>query len=240
MKPMQLGAAAAAVLISAGQIALAEVVDKGKNIAGAYVHYKVILPKNYDPAKAYPAVLAFPGGPQTMTTVESAVNRNWREEAERRGYIVVIPAAPEGTLFFEPAGARVFPEFLTKILADYKIQDNKLHVAGVSNGGISAFHIAATHPQYFWSVTGYPGYLEDATPKRVSALAKMCVNMHVGERDAGWLEEMKQQSTAFRGQGMTVRFTVEPGQEHRLDTLSGAGAARLFNQFEEARKGCAK
>ena len=41
------------------------------------------------------------GGPQTMNTVDGVLNRNLRAEAERRGYIVVAPAAPEGELFFE-------------------------------------------------------------------------------------------------------------------------------------------
>src|ERR1019366_295478 len=98
--------------------------------------------------------------------------------------IVVIPAAP-GRLFFQ-GGERVFPEFLKQILGDYKILDNKLHIAGASNGGISAFFIAASYPQYFLSVTGFPGYLPDLTPARVQALAKMCINMHVGELDTGW------------------------------------------------------
>ena len=43
-------------------------------------------------------------------------------------------------MFFE--GERIFPEFLTKILADYKIADH--HIAGQSNGGISAFDVAAS------------------------------------------------------------------------------------------------
>ncbi len=230
---------AGAVLLLLGESASAEVLEKSKNIAGVTVHYKVVLPSHYDPAKPYPAVLAFGGGPQTMNIVDGAIQRNWREEAERRGYIVVIPAAPDGQLFFE-GGERIFPEFLTKILADYKLIDNKFHIAGQSNGGISAFHVAASYPQYFWSVTGFPGYLPDATPARVGALAKMCINMHVGELDAGWKEEMQQQAAQFRAKGLTVRITVEKGQSHRLDTLAGNGAARLFNQFEEARQGCSK
>jgi len=68
----------------------------------------------------------------------------------------------------------------------------------------------------------------------------MCINMHVGELDDGWPEEMSRQASSFQSQGLTVRFTVEIGQSHRLDTLAGDGAARLFNQFEEARHGCAK
>jgi len=231
--------AGAALFFCASRPGAAEVLEKSKNIAGVTVHYKVVLPSHYDAAKAYPAVLAFGGGPQTMNIVDGAIERNWRNEAERRGYIVVIPAAPDGQLFFE-GGERIFPEFLTKILADYRIADGKFHIAGQSNGGISAFHVAASYPQYFWSVTGFPGYLPDATAARVGALAKMCINMHVGELDTGWKEEMQQQAAQFRAKGMTVRITVEKGQSHRLDTLTGDGAARLFDQFEEARRGCSK
>src|ERR1700732_1158300 len=51
----------------------AEVLDKTEKIAGTTMHYKVILPNGFNPAKTYPAVLAFPGGPQTMDTVDGTV-----------------------------------------------------------------------------------------------------------------------------------------------------------------------
>ncbi len=231
--------AATALWIFASQFASGEVIEKSKNINGTTVAYKVILPDHYDPAKAYPAVLAFPGGSQTMDMVDGVVQRNFREEAQRRGYIVVVPAAPKGVLFFE-GSERIFPEFLNRILSDYKIQDGKFHIAGVSNGGISAFHIAASHPQYFLSVTGMPGYLIEATPARLNALSKMCINMHAGELDSGWRDDMDAQAKQFRAKGYTVRFTVEKGEGHVMKTLAGAGSARLFNQFDEASHGCVK
>ena len=232
-------AAAAAVWMFTTSFAAGEAIQKSKNIGGTTVEYKVILPDHYDPAKAYPGVLAFPGGSQTMDVVNGMVERNFRDEAQRRGYVVVIPAAPKGVLFFE-GSERIFPEFLNQILTDYKIQDGKLHIAGISNGGISAFHIAALHPRFFLSVTGFPGYLIDATPARVNALSKMCINMHAGELDTGWREDMEAQAKQFRAKGYTVRFTVEKGEGHVMRTLAGAGSARLFNQFDEARQGCAK
>src|SRR5271165_2095530 len=112
--------AMACLAMIARQFAYAEVQDKAKNIGGVFVHYKLILPNGYDAAKTYPAVLAFPGGPQTMNIVKSTVERNWRDQAERRGYIVVVPAAPDGDLFFED-GARVFPEFITNLLVDFRV-----------------------------------------------------------------------------------------------------------------------
>src|SRR5215470_2493099 len=95
----------------------AEVLEKTKKVGGTAVHYKVVLPNGYDPAKAYPAILAFGGGPQNMNTVDSILDRNFRAEAERRGYIVIAPAAPDDEVFFEE-GARIFPEFLKTMLAD--------------------------------------------------------------------------------------------------------------------------
>ncbi len=222
-----------------GRCAVADVLDKTRNVGGITVHYKVLLPNGYDPAKAYPAVLAFSGGPQTMDTVERTLERNWRAEAERRGYIVVIPAAPEEGVFFE-GGDKIFPEFLTLLLADYKIQNNKFHIAGVSNGGISAFHIAVKYPRYFASVTAFPGFVPVGDQAHLGALAGICVNLHVGELDADWLQGSYLLADQLRGWGLTVRFTVEKGQHHRIETFENEGSARLFDQFEEARKGCGK
>src|SRR5450755_337446 len=69
----------------------AEMLEKTMTAGGMTVHYKVVLPNDYDPAKAYPAVVALGGGPQNMNTVENILNRNFRAEAEKRGYIVVAP-----------------------------------------------------------------------------------------------------------------------------------------------------
>ena len=224
------------LILVAVPVATARVQDKVMDVSGTEVHYKIVLPKDYDPAKAYPAVLAFPPGSQTMDMVLTTVLRNWQPEAERSGYIVVTPAAPLGRVFIRE-GAGVFPEFIEKLLGEYKIRDNKFHIAGMSNGGLSAFHIAASYPRYFWSVTGFPGYLPDATPARVAALTGMCINLFVGELDTGWRRAIEYQAAEFRAQGLTVRMSVEPGQGHVMSTLTGARSARLFQGMQQ---GCAK
>ena len=223
----------------AAQMAVAKVIDGTATIAGMTVHYKVVLPADYDPAQTYPAVLAFPPGSQDMSMVMTTLVENWAGQAPQRGYLVVIPAAPNGHLFFQD-GAKVFPAFLDELLAEYKIRDRKFHIAGMSNGGRSAFFIAASYPQYFWSVTGFPGFLPDLTPLRVNALAGMCINLHVGELDTEWRRTMQEQAEEFRAKGLTVRMSVEKGQGHVMNTLMGEGAARLFEEIEGARQGCAK
>lgn len=230
--------AALAAAMFASQPLHAEMIEKTTQAAGRTVHYKVVLPDAYERAKAYPAILVFGGGPQTMNVVDNVLNRNFRAEAEKRGYIVIAPAAPDDQLFFE-GGARIFPDFLKKMLADYRIQGNKFHVAGPSNGGIAAFHVAAANPEYFLSVTAFPGYLWQPNAVKLQAISKMCVFMYVGELDQYmWHGEMKNEAELLRSKGAVARYTVERGQPHRLDTLAGVNAGRLFEGFEETRKGC--
>ena len=216
----------------------AEMYLKQKKVGGVNVVYRVVLPENYDASKAYPAILAFGGGPQTMNTVDSILMRNFKAEAEKRGYIVIAPAAPNGDLFFED-GDRIFPQFLKMMLADYKVEGGKFHIAGPSNGGIAAFHVAAANPSYFISVTAFPGYMWQPTNLKLQAISNMCVFMYVGENDEYmWHDEMKREAEFLRAKGDIARYTVEKGQPHRLDTLAGASAARLFDDFDQARKGC--
>ncbi len=215
--------------------AFADLATKDEKIAGTELHYRVITPKDYDAAKEYYAVLAFPGGAQTMPMVDGVVARNWRLEAEKRGYIVVVPSAPAEGLFFQ-GGSKVFPAFIQKILADYKVRGGKLFIAGVSNGGISAFYVASHYPQYFYSVTGFPGYLPDtALADRLNGL---CIHMYAGEKDTGWVSIETGQAKDFRAKGYKVTFSVEKGEGHVMRTLEGAGAARLFDNFEQDLKGC--
>jgi len=216
----------------------ADVIERTKKVAGMTVHYKVVVPNGYDASKTYPAILAFGGGPQTMNTVDALLARNLRADAEARGYIVIAPAAPDGQLFFD-GGDRIFPEFLRQLLADYRIEGGKFHIVGPSNGGIAAFHVAAANPQYFLSVTALPGYMWEPSVAKLDAISKMCTFMYVGENDQyRWHGEMKREAEYLRAKGTIARYTVEKGQPHRLETLAGAGAARLFEGFEQARKGC--
>jgi len=216
----------------------AELLAKEKQVGDTTVYYEVVLPNGYDPAKTYPAILALGGGTQGRDTVDSVLKRNFRAEAERRGYIVIAPAAPGGLLFFEEE-VRIFPEFLKMILSDYKVEGNKFHIAGPSNGGIASFHIAAANPQYFASVTAFPGYMWEPQPAKLEAISKMCVFMYVGELDEyGWHDEMKKEADSLTSKGSLARYTVEKGQGHRLETLAGPSAGRLFDGFEQARKSC--
>lgn len=229
-----------AALAVVAHTAQAEVSERIMRVAGTTVNYKLVLPNNYDATKAYPAILVFGGGPQTMNTIEGALARNFQTEAEQRGYIVIGPAAPDGDLFFYD-GDRIFPEFFDNILAARKIDGGKFHVAGPSNGGIAAMHVAAKFPQYFFSATAFPGYLWQPTEAKLRKLEGICAYFYVGEHDEyRWHDEMKREADYLSSHGSVARYSLEKDQPHRIETLAGAGAARLFEGFEAARRGCTR
>jgi len=231
--------AAALAAVAAGPAA-GEVVERIARVAGTSVHYKVVLPNDYDAAKDYPAIVVMGGGPQTMNTIDGTLERNFRAEAERRGYLVFGPAAPDGELFFQ-GGDRIFPEFLDAMRSTYRVAGGKFHVAGPSNGGIAAMHVAAAHPDYFLSVTAFPGYLWRPTDSKLLALSKLCVYLYVGEHDEyRWHDEMQREAEFLAARGGVARYSVELGQPHRIETLAGANASRLFEGFEATAQGCSR
>ena len=232
------GVAVVSSILFGGVPARASVLEQTKKVAGLTVDYKVVLPDGYDATRAYPAVVVLGGGPQTMDTVDRALERNFRAEAEKRGYIVVAPAAPGGELFFQ-GGERIFPAFLETVRRDYRVEGGKFHIAGPSNGGIAALHVAARNPGYFLSVTTFPGYMWEPSDKKLLAISKLCVYLYVGENDEyRWHDEMKREVEFLRARGTVAMYSVEAGQPHRIETLAGGNAGRLFDGFEAAKQGC--
>jgi poly(3-hydroxybutyrate) depolymerase len=225
--------AAVTMLMVAGAAvpASAELIEKSGTFGGLKLTYKVVLPDGYDATRTYPAVLVFTGGPQTLQMAANTLESDWRKEGERRGYILISPGSPDGSLFFEAAD-RVFPEFLERLLHDYKVKGGKFHVAGHSNGGLSAFHVAARYPRYFTTLTGYPGLLDGPDVGKTAALKSMCIFMHVGDQDTGWMTAMQRQADDLKKQGFKIQFTLEKNQVHRLKAAEIDLSSRLFQEIE--------
>src|SRR5436190_2139660 len=96
-------------------------------------------------------------------------------------------------------------------------------------------HYKVVLPAGYDTAKAFPGYMWEPTTAKLQAISKMCVFMYVGEFDPYmWHGEMKKEAEFLRSKGAVARYAVEKGQPHRLDTLAGANAARLFDGFEEA------
>lgn len=198
---------------------------------GSDIDYALILPARFDGDKSYPALLAFPGGRQTLESVKGGLSRFWEHEATKRGYIVFSPAAPPGKPFYE-GGANLVPEFLQRQLAAFKIEGGKFHVAGSSNGGVSAFVAAIRYPEMFHSLTVLAGFpSEDADFNRLDRLKNIKVAMFVGAADQYWKDGMEKTRDRLRALGQPVYFEAIPRNGHFLPDLSFENSARIFERI---------
>ena len=212
------------------------------DIGGEPVEYALVLPPGFSSDRSYPAILAFPPGSQAREMVDFSVANIWGSEAQSRGYVVFIPQAPGGDWFFE-AGDRVFPELIDHFSTSYPVDPERFHVAGPSNGGRSALHVAMAYPERFASVTVFPGYVPDTgedqlnSPpvrdgQRLTRLTGLCIRMFVGERDDPWRELMEPQAALMAEVGLDVSLQVEAGEGHLPGSLVRENAFRLFDSIE--------
>lgn len=194
------------------------------------IQYGIVLPQNYRPGGSYPVLLALPPGPQTRSMVQAGFDLYWGDAARLDDWVVVSPAAPGTTLYFEGA-ERLIPEFLDRVAATYPPEGGKFHIAGVSNGGLSAFRIALNHPERFHSLITLPGFPRtDDDFARLDSLTDIPVAMFVGEQDTGWLTEMKRTEQVLSELGGTVSLEIATGEGHVIQSIRGHELFALLNE----------
>ena len=180
--------------------------------------YLLWLPDDFDQNERYPVLLALPPGPQTPDMVEAGLG--YWQAGPPRGWVVVSPAPPGGRLFFQGSETHI-PALLDEV--GKTVQAESVHLAGISNGGLSAFRIARLYPERFASLLTLPSFAasdEDFTG--LTELVAMPIRMFVGEFDnPGWLDQARRTEARLRELGGDVELTVVAGQGHVIQTLSG-------------------
>lgn len=200
---------------------------------GTTLRYAVLTPENFDTTQTYPILLAFPPGGQTQDLVQWALDSYWADQAIKRGWIVLSPVAPGGQLFFQ-GSETLIPQFLERTSEMYRPEGGKYHIAGVSNGGISAFRVALQNPDKTQSLLVLPGF--PRTPEefqKLETLKDIPVAMFVGEQDSSWVATMQATEEELSRLGGNVSLEIVPGEPHVIRSLVGGEA--LFDLLESFR-----
>lgn len=199
---------------------------------GTEIAYALALPANFSRSHVYPVLFVFPGGEQTIGSVQAGLERFWETEALRRGFIVISPAAPQGKPFLKD-GIAVVPELLSVFLKTYRVKSDKFHLAGHSNGAVSAFRAAVRHPELFHSLTVIAGYPEeDEDFSRLDRLKTLRISMFVGDGDLYWKDGMERTFKRLRILGNAVHFEIIPRNGHFLPDLSFDKSERIFDHIQ--------
>jgi len=199
---------------------------------GTNIAFTVVVPSGFDRTKTYPVLLAFPPGGQDQETTDSVVDRVWKVEAKQRGWVVVSPVAP-GALFYEPSSAKYVPELVRQVEGAYHPEGGKLHLAGVSNGGLSAYRAALDHPDTYFDLLTFPGMPPEQSDD-VAKLKALPTADWVGELDSGWREAGEATIAKLKSLGDEAQITVVPGETHILESVGGK---QYFDWLDRHRPG---
>ena len=202
-------------------------------IDGTVIDYFLVVPDNFSPGDSAPVVLALPPGGQGVDLTGSIVMNNYGAEAIDRGWVVVSPAAPGGQLWFQGSEVLI-PGFLEWIRSWVAPETDRVHLLGVSNGGISAFRVAAENASLVASIVVYPGFpASEDDFADLDELASIPVRMFVGENDSGWIESMQATQVRLEELGGDTELNVVPDEGHIISTLSDG--TRLFDELDANR-----
>jgi pimeloyl-ACP methyl ester carboxylesterase len=200
---------------------------------GTVIDYILLVPDGRNVGQPGKVLLTFPPGGQDIELTQQIVEQRWHDEALARGWVVVSPAAPSTGLFYTDESARLVPELLDAIAADWPPEGGRFDLAGVSNGGLSAFKAALSYPDRFRSLVVFPGNsIDGGDDPNLSKLRNIGVSLFVGGDDSGWLETSQLTAQTLRGLGYTVELHVVAGEGHIIGSLTGAD---LFDAIERVR-----
>ena len=178
-----------------------------------------------------PVLLALPPGAQNRAMAEAGHQLYWQAEAERLGWTVISPIAPEGEMLRGENLARVM-QLVDHVEKTYEVEYGRVHVAGVSNGGRTALGLALDYAERFASLSLLPGMSQDVDETSLAGLARLPLAMYVGGEDAGWIEPMTEMASTLTELGFPpARFTIFEGEGHTPESLTGKTLFRTLESF---------
>ncbi len=199
---------------------------------GTELEYALVIPEGFEPDGSFPVLVALPPGGQDRDVTEGTVESIYAAQALERGWVVASPVAPGGELFFQ-GSERYLPELLDRLEAGLVPEDGRFYLAGVSNGGRSAFRIATLEPDRFAGMVVFPGFPDGADD--VGALVDIPLRLWVGGDDTSWVGPSEEVAATLAGLGADVELTVVPGEGHIISTLRDG--VDLFDALDAMRAG---
>lgn len=130
-------------------------------------HYTIVVPDSYDPARRYPVRFYLHGGTDTP---DRRSGENW--DAERFAdstRIAVFPSAWRGSRWWQASQIENLNGILAGLKQTYNIDENRVYVIGVSDGGIGAWFLGFRDPTPWAALLPFISSPEALTSPRLRA-----------------------------------------------------------------------
>ena len=228
-------------VVAADNVALETLSNGGllKIMASRLLHfivipYAVYLPEEFDPDRAYPAVLAFPSGEMGRDDADEMTEHMWSTPASRGEWIVVVPLVPGDDWRTHP-NHHALNDLLDHIKDHYPIHNDKFHIMGYGRLGSD---IASTWShmsrEYFSSLTTASGAPyrrwdeDDLQNLPTEDGERLDVLMIFGDEDETTTSDVEKAKARMNRIGLPYRVEVVAADNVALETLSNGGLLKIM------------
>jgi predicted esterase len=214
--------------------------------AGEIMPYRINVPAGYDGSRAFPLIVLLHGNGGTEDTMMDAMGGLFPKETEKRGYIGVTPMGYRRSGGYGRARARevVFSaerqqiarlsaidviNVIDQVRAEYRIDDDRIYLMGVSMGGGGTWTLGAMHPEMWAAISPISaGVIPDEIDwERITDLPVLVCH---GDQDATVPVEFSRQMVArMKALGMTYEHLELADAGHRIFPRPLAAALDFFD-----------
>jgi hypothetical protein len=190
---------------------------------GVEYHYAVTIPDGYDPARRYPARIHLHGGVMMRRTgVPPAAAGGIGALGGAEPQIDIVPFAWDASPWWSADQLRNLRQILDAVKRDYNVDENRVVLSGVSDGGTGAYYAAmrdTTPYAAFLPLNGFWGVLANREvtrdplyPNNLRDKPLFIVN---GERDPLYPTSLVEPAVAhYRRIGVTFDYRPQAGAGH--------------------------
>jgi predicted peptidase len=214
--------------------------DRAVTMRGAEYRYEVYVPRDYDPSRLWPVILALHGGGEYgsdgIRPTVGALAKAIRLHPDRFPAIVVFAQAhADGTPGWQQNGGEAALAEVDAAVAEFHGDSSRIYLTGYSAGGNGAWFLAYHHAYRFAALVVICGFVSDFTgkqshvfypaiapasaPDRYAAIAQELKSLPIwifhGDADESVsVQESRRMAAALRAFSANVRYTELAGVDH--------------------------
>lgn len=189
--------------------------DKTIEYNGTATKYVVYVPKGYSAEKPHPTILFLHGSGEQGTDGQKqatvGLGNAIRKAEDKWNFIVVFPQKPPGRGGFTEH-EKLILDILEKTKKEYKVDESRLYITGLSMGGMGTWTLTCKHPTMFAAAAPICGGGNPADAAKIKDLPIW--NFHGDKDTAVPIKRSQDMIDAVKAAGGNPKFTIYPGVGH--------------------------
>lgn len=186
---------------------------------GREFKYVLYVPREYDPGRAWPALVFLHGkgecGTDGQKHIGQGIGTNIIWHADRWPFVVIMPQKPDENAPWETFDGAVLA-MLAATQRAYSIDSDRIALTGLSQGGHGTWALGAAHPDVWSALVPICGYAAPLAPADIAAKVKgLPIWCFHGETDTAVAPEKSREIlAALEAAGVKPKATFYPETGH--------------------------